>query len=95
MTNLPPGASAGDPNICGEETAHDRVFDYLNQCRMGSSEDVMARALRMTEHEVGAALDALLSDGAIRVVRRTKSRITYGVVADTALRDHLDGKAGM
>lgn len=59
--------------------ACERVVGHLGSLRLGTSVEVLSRVLKMTPYDVEACLDILMEQGRVRVVRRTKTRITYGV----------------
>lgn len=63
-------------NPLPENEPDNTVWKYLRKCRQRSSEPVIARALGLSEHEVGEALDRLTARGDVRVVRRTRSSTT-------------------
>lgn len=56
------------------------VLAYLLECQLGASVPVIARALHLSEDEVGDAIDDLVREEAVRMVRRTKTSEVYGVV---------------
>ena len=77
--SYPPGVTGTEVPIIGSQTLEDRIFDWLNQRPLGSSAEVIARALSVSTVAVEAALALLVESGSVEVVRRTRSSVIYGV----------------
>lgn len=69
------------------------VRNYLSECKLGTSEEVLCRVLHLSEYEVGDAIDKLVEQGIVRVVRRTRTSITYGLVKDCETRTDCETRA--
>lgn len=58
----------------------ERIRAYLATLKQGTSAEVLARVLGLSVDTIEEELDKLFEAGEIRVIRRTRSRITYGLV---------------
>lgn len=77
-TNYPPGVTGTEDQIASLGDLDDAVVGFLDDKPTGASESTIARALGVSEYDVGLAIERLLESDTVRETRRTKTSIFWG-----------------